>query len=226
MVTAQSLLHGAVYSLEQCSLLLRDATLLYENGSYATPLVVAAFAREELGRWRILLDLRKEVLAGKCLTVNDVKARCKDHGEKQEAGMVGLSLRFGTASGIGELLQKRMTAAIGSKERKEADQRVEEIVRQESEGTPGKRHEQRMKALYVDVLSEDQWNQPARAISQTAAYEFLVDAIGDYEVERQQGYTELPLVKSVDQELHDALAEWSDRPEMPLVVAPSYPGTN
>src|SRR4051794_29506052 len=63
-LTAQSLLRGAVYSLEQCGLLLGDAKLLYENGSYATALAVAAFAREDLGRWRILLKLRKRVLAG------------------------------------------------------------------------------------------------------------------------------------------------------------------
>jgi hypothetical protein len=45
-----------------------------------------------------------------------------------------------------------------------------------------------MKALYVDILSEEQWNQPAREISQTAAYEFLVDARNDYELQRSQRY--------------------------------------
>jgi hypothetical protein len=38
-VTAQYLLEGAAYSLERCGQLLRDANLLYQNGSYATALV-------------------------------------------------------------------------------------------------------------------------------------------------------------------------------------------
>ena len=71
-VTRESLLHGAVYSLEQCGLLLRDAKLLYETGSYATATAVALFATEERGKWRMLLDLRKRVLAGESFTAADV----------------------------------------------------------------------------------------------------------------------------------------------------------
>jgi len=66
-VTPQYLLEGAAYALEQCGLLLRDANLLYRSGSYGSAVALAAFAREELGRWRILLELRKKLLArGSC----------------------------------------------------------------------------------------------------------------------------------------------------------------
>jgi AbiV family abortive infection protein len=225
MVTAQSLLHGAVYSLEQCARLLGDAGLLYENHSYATALAVAAFAGEELGRWRMLLDLRRRVLAGESLTVEHVKKACDNHVRKQEAAMTGLTIRTRNDSGVGKLLRSRIEAPRGSVERKEADQKINKSYQKIWSRTPDERHQQRMRALYVDILSDEQWNQPARGTSQTAAYEFLVNAIGDYEVERQQGYTELPLVKSVDQELHDALVQWSDRPEQPQVVAPTYPAT-
>src|SRR5215475_183400 len=85
-VTPQYLLHGAVYALEQCGLLLRDANLLYESGSYATAIALAAFAQEELGRWKMLRDLRKEVLDGDHLTAEQVRTRCGDHVRKQEAG--------------------------------------------------------------------------------------------------------------------------------------------
>jgi AbiV family abortive infection protein len=222
MVTAQSLLHGAVYSLEQCGRLLRDARLLYENLSYATALVFASFAREELGRWTMLLALRKRVLAGASPTVEEIKDSLGDHGRKQERGMRGVVLRGNNRAGVGKLVQSYMKAPLGSKEGKEADQQIKKIGQQKSKRTPDERHRLRMNALYVDLLSEEQWNQPAREISRTTAYEFLNDAIGDYEVERQQGYTELPLVKSVDQELHDALVRWSDRPELPQVAAPSF----
>jgi AbiV family abortive infection protein len=77
--TAPYLLEGAVYALEQCGLLLRDADLLYRNRSFATAVVLAAFAREELGRWQILLKLRKEVLGGRQLSLKDVGARWGKH---------------------------------------------------------------------------------------------------------------------------------------------------
>jgi AbiV family abortive infection protein len=222
-LTVQSLLHGAVYSLEQCGLLLGDAKLLYENGSYATALAVAAFAREDLGRWKILLELRERVLAGESLAVEDVKTACDDHVRKQEAGMTSLTLRANNDSGVGKLLQSRIKAPLGSEERKEADKQVDKIDQLKSKRTPDDRHRLRMKALYVDIISEDQWNRPAREISQTAAYEFLVDASNDYELQRSQRYMDLSLVDSGDPELHDALVQWSDRPELPQVEAPSYP---
>jgi AbiV len=71
-ITPQYLLEGAVYALEQCGLLLRDANLLYRSGSYATAVALAAFAREEQGRWRILLELRREVLDGKSVMIEEI----------------------------------------------------------------------------------------------------------------------------------------------------------
>src|SRR6516162_8496916 len=78
-VTSEFLLQGAVYALEQCGLLLRDANVLYRSGSYASAVVLAAFAREELGRSTIILDLRRKVLAGDKFTLNDIQDQCDDH---------------------------------------------------------------------------------------------------------------------------------------------------
>jgi AbiV family abortive infection protein len=219
-VTAQSLLRGAFYSLEQCGRLLGDAKLLYENSSYATTLAVVAFAGEELGRWHRLRERRERVLRGERLTVEAVRAACNNHIRKQEAGVV---LREDEDPEVAKLLQKRSQASLGSKARIKGDKQVDEIVQQELEDAPRERHEERMQALYVDILSEEEWNQPAREISQTKAYKRLVDTRNGYEVQRQR-YIELLLVKSLDPELHDALAQWPDRPELPQVEAfPSYP---
>jgi AbiV family abortive infection protein len=222
-VTAQSLLHGAAYSLEQCGQLLGDAKLLYENGSYATALAVGAFAREELGRWQMLLKLRKRVLAGESLTVEDVKTAYDDHVRKQEAGMLSLTTRADNASGVGKLLQTRMKAPLGSKERQEAEKQVGKIDQLKFKRTPNDRHRLRMKALYVDILSEEEWNRPAQEVSPTEAYEFLVDALNDYGLDRSQKYLELETLKADDPELHDALVQWSDRPQPPHVEFPSFP---
>jgi AbiV family abortive infection protein len=64
-VTPRYLLEGALYALQQCGLLLRDAGLLYEKNSYASAVLLTLLARESLGQWRMLRDERHEVIAGK-----------------------------------------------------------------------------------------------------------------------------------------------------------------
>jgi AbiV family abortive infection protein len=71
----------------------------------------------------------------------------------------------------GSLLQTRMQAPLGSKERQEANKQVDKIDQLKFKRTPDDRHRLRMKALYVDVLSEEEWNRPAQEISQTEAYD-------------------------------------------------------
>src|SRR4051812_34521934 len=81
------LMRGAVFALEQCGLLLCDAHMLYGNGSYANAVALAAFAREELGRYRILRQLRQRTLGGESFTVRQIQKRCDNHVEKQKEGM-------------------------------------------------------------------------------------------------------------------------------------------
>jgi AbiV family abortive infection protein len=53
-VATRFILEGSEYALEQCGLLLRDANVLYQSGSYASAVVLTAFAREELALlWQI-----------------------------------------------------------------------------------------------------------------------------------------------------------------------------
>ena len=92
-VTAQYLLEGGAYALEQCGLLLRDANMLYRSNSYANTVVLTAFAQEELGHSIILFQLRKKLLHGENITIEDIK-KCGDkHLPKQEAGMLGATIR-------------------------------------------------------------------------------------------------------------------------------------
>jgi AbiV family abortive infection protein len=107
-VTPQYLLQGAVYALEHCGLLLRDANLLYRSRSYANAVVLAAFAQEELGRSSILFDLRQRVLAGETFTLVQIRQACEDHVTKQRAGMLSITLTAHRESGLGKLLRARM----------------------------------------------------------------------------------------------------------------------
>src|SRR5258705_12277940 len=105
-VTPQCLLQRAYYALEQCGLLLRDANILYRNGSYASAVVLTAFAREELGRSGILFDLRRRALAGQAFTIAQIREA--DHVTKQRAGMLSITVTADRESGIGKILRARM----------------------------------------------------------------------------------------------------------------------
>jgi AbiV family abortive infection protein len=221
-VSPKYLLEGAAYALEQCGLLLRDANLLYRNGSYASAVAVAAFAQEELGRWRILLDLRRKVLRGGSVTIKEIQTRCGDHVRKQEAGVMSTVMRTDKDSGLGKRLHTWASAKLGSQERKTADEEIKRLDRQKTKRAPGDRHEQRMDALYVDPVPPDGWNRPAKEISQTSAWGRLQDAGNDYAAQYQR-YTTPEIYKPDDPELYTALEKWTDRPALAPTEPPLLP---
>ena len=49
----------------------------------------------------MLLKLRKQVLDGASLSVEDVREACNDHVRKQESGMTSLTMRADNESGLG-----------------------------------------------------------------------------------------------------------------------------
>jgi AbiV family abortive infection protein len=220
-VTPEYLLKGAVYSLEQCGVLLRDAALLYRNEAYSSAVVLAAFAREALGQWKILLGLRAEVLNGKTRTIAEIKERCNDHVAKQRAGMLSVTMRADRDTGAGRLLMSRMTGQSGTEEAKRTDDALTQITRRMKGAVPTERHKQRELALYVDPiepLAVDRWNRPLTEITKSKAHDFLEDARNDYAI--QLSNHDLPLLKHFDPELCWALEQWPDRPTLPLPEGP------
>jgi AbiV family abortive infection protein len=216
-VSPQYLLEGAAYALEQCGLLLRDANLLYRSGSYASAVALAAFAREELGRWKILRDLRKKVLHGDRLIIKDIQTRCDNHVRKQEAGMLSTVLRADRDTGLDKLIRKGMTSS--SEEWRTAKEQLEELSRQKAKRGPGDRHKQRMSALYVDAVAPDRWNRPTTQISQRVAFERLQDAADDYRGPYDR-YTDPENHKPDDPDFYSALEQWSGRPTLPRPESP------
>jgi AbiV family abortive infection protein len=175
-VTSEYLLEGAAYALEQCGLLLRDANVLYRNGSSANAVVLVAFAQEELGRYRILLDLRRKVLDGDRLTIKDIQDRCKGHVRKQEASMRSFVI---TDPALGKLLDTYLNANSDSEEWKAA----KGILELDDSPIPVARHKQRLSALYVDATTPDRWNRPTSEISRMLALLCLRDAARDYSLQ-------------------------------------------
>jgi AbiV family abortive infection protein len=216
-VTSDYLLKGAVYSLEQCGALLCDADLLYRSGAYASCIVLAAFARESLGQWKILLALRQEVIGGKTFTIAEIKIR--NHVRKQKAGMLSVTMRADRNSGAGQLLMSRTTAQPGTEEWKKTDEALARIDRRMKREVPTERHEQREVALYVDPiepLSVDRWNRPSKEISKAQAWASIVDARNDYVIQFDR-YTNGARIQITEPDLFKALEQWPDRPELPIV---------
>jgi AbiV family abortive infection protein len=220
-VTPEYLLEGAAYALEQCGLLLRDANLLYRNGSYSSAVALALFAREELGRYRILLGLRKQVLRGERFTIKEIQDRCWDHVRKQEAGMMSFVLRLVTDPALAKLLDTYLNAKPDSEERKTAREQLE-LDDKRTKRIPVERHKQRMSALYVDAVAPNRWNRPTREISPTSALLYLQDARNDYSVQYDH-YTNLEIGKLADLELYTALEKWVSRPTLSPPERPELP---
>jgi AbiV family abortive infection protein len=225
-VTAQYLLEGAAYSLEQCGLLLRDANILYRSGSYSSAIALTAFAREELGRYKILLDLRSRALAGETFTTKDLQKHCDDHVAKQRAGMLSITIMTNIETGLGRILQARMQHHPQTKEWQEADAELNRIQEMLKKRTPNDRHEKRMAALYVEPISETEWNRPGEA-TQMAAYEFLQGAVNDYSLQFGQHYITGPdpMVKHINPELYSALEQWPERPALQPPEHLPYPAS-
>jgi len=225
-VTPQYLLRGAVYALEQCGLLLRDANILYRAGSYASAVVLTAFAREELGRSKILFDLRRQVLAGKDFATEKIRKLCDDHVTKQKAGMLSTVIRTDRDTGLGKVLQAKTKNHPQSNEWQEADAELKRIDETKKRRTPSDRHEKRIAALYVEPASGD-WNRPTTAVSPSSAHSFLEDAVNDYAGQYDQGYITLPdsMLRHINPELYSALEQWPERPELQPPEWPPYPAS-
>ena len=212
MITPQYLLEGTMYALEQCGILLRDAETLYNKKAYSNAIVLAAFAREELGRSRILCDLRKRVIDGESVTVEDIRKKYTDHVEKQKWGQLSTVQRASDDQGLGKLLRARHNH-LQSEEYQEDDKQLDDITSRQGKRTPDERHKLRERARYVQLNDTGtSWNRPCK-ISQDEAREFLGDAANDYRAEYdriQQGS-----IQYIDDELFHALQAWPERPELP-----------
>src|SRR5258708_17629737 len=149
-MSPEDLLKGAAYALEQCGLLLRDANILYRNGSYASAVVLTAYAREELGRSRILFNRWRQASAsGETFTLPEIREACEDHVTKQRAGMLSSTIMADRDSELGKILRAKMENNPQSPEWRQANLELERITNIKTRRTPSDRHGQRMAALYV-----------------------------------------------------------------------------
>lgn len=211
------LLEGAVYALDNCGALLRDAFTLYHRGSYASAIVITMFAREELGKYRILREEFDKVAAGGTLQPADLankKGSLFSHIEKQEQAVLSIVQRADRDSPLGKLMRARMDNPPGSPEWVKADKELAVITEAQRKEIPKKRHNRRMGALYVG-LDETQtgWIRPQEVTREEAEQE-VYHAVGDY----NNALSRLEMDPPAGKAFLEAFNAWVDRPKVLAVM--------
>jgi AbiV family abortive infection protein len=217
-VSAQFLLEGAVYALEQAGQLLHDAHLLYKNQRYGSAIVMALFSREEIGRYQLIRKLRKGMVeAGGVVTTKNIDQECDDHVKKQKLGHLGFLIKSAPGDQLWDLLMKKTNNHWESAEYQEADRRIDAILTRWNSQLPHERHELRQKALYVEPDDSGlTWNRPKEQTKEEAlkqiegtsnAYNMAIDRFTRRDDYRQE-----------DPTFYDDLQAWKDCPLMPNLL--------
>jgi AbiV family abortive infection protein len=209
-LNATQLLDGALYAIEHAGNLLHDAVALYEQGRYASAVVLAVYCREELGRFEILLEIWKQTADTGGPTVKAVREKCEDHITKLKRGQMVVTTRLGADQGR-KLLELRKTPT--SKEYLEYRSLIDATIKQKARRDPVTVHKRRIRALYVDPDDEGGWIRP-REESPSDTRELLDEIAGDYALS-------LDRLDLDDPELKEAIAVWDDYPDLPPPVSPA-----
>lgn len=180
VVTKRFLLEGAVFALENCGALLRDAVTLYDLGSFPRSVVLAMFGREELGKYRILREAFETVANGGTVSRDAVLKDCRRHDRKQSRAVLSVVQRFHNTDPLGQAFQAMNQAEHGSPAWWAARRIIDESSDNLGQQLPGARHELRMRALYVNPCDDGNgWQRPQDQTPEEARHE-VQDAISDY----------------------------------------------
>lgn len=185
IVAEATLVEGVWYAMEQAGRLLIAATREYRACDAGSAVALAMFAREELGRSRILLDLAQDVHAGAALGAKEVRRRCSNHTEKQDRGALSVVFRTSAGHPLDDALRRRFEAAFGSPEYEAAQSEIDAATTAQAMSQPANRHRDRMSGVYLDLAMDGQsWERPLD-IDAAFAREVVEDAINDYANARQ-----------------------------------------
>lgn len=200
-LTPTDLMKGVWFTLEQCGKLLLDAVLLYRADRLASAVGLTMVARDELGKYFLLLDLWVDASAGQAVDVSRLK---ENHVEKQRRAAVSATLGEGDDDERIGTFEKLKAAPWGSPE----FQRVFASL-----GDAQTRKNDRERAFYVDP-SDGGWSRPCEAFSRSRAERLLGDALNDYRGQYDP-INRMLHFKDRRPGLHEALEKWTDKPELP-----------
>jgi AbiV family abortive infection protein len=217
-VTAEVLLQGAWYSLDQCGRLLRDAVALYRAKAYPSGVALAMIGLEELGKYRLLLEEWKKVRSTeKPPTVETIQNACADHAEKQSKALLSVTFTAEGGTALDTAMRTQFSHSPGDAEYQEAEKVIQTAIASLARRAPHSRHMARMRALFVDLQeSGSDWSRPSQ-VTQGEAKKLLDDAANDYAGQRDR-FDPARLREMGDATLAEALEALKDRPELPQPV--------
>ena len=185
-VSAETLLQGSWYALEQSGRLLTSAALVYDHGDKSTAVALSMFGREELGRSGILRDLAKRVTGGEHLSPEDIRGACENHVSKQTAGALSTTLRTQAPNQLDAALRERMRVDPRSEKWQQASKTVDLATKAQRKRQPQDRDKMRESALYVDLAATGTaWLRPS-TLDSTRCLNEITDAVNDYTGERDR----------------------------------------
>jgi AbiV family abortive infection protein len=213
-VTPHFLLEGSIHALKQCGHLLESAGHLYNAGDYSSSVILAAFAREELGRFRILKDLHKRAVGnGETVSLDRLQKECEDHVNKQKWAQISVIQTVNEGEGLGKLI-KEYAKGPSSKEFTEAPEKLEAITKRQTDRIPEDRHRERMKALYVQPnTTGTTWSLPWD-YNKGEAHKFIQHAISDYAFQIDK-FKSPAILRLNAPGFAQAYEEWADKPTLP-----------
>ena len=165
VVSASTLLTGAVLALEQGGRLLEDAAILFDRSRFATAAGLALLAREEIGRHRILLDRWRRTFGGEAFTPTEITRACDDHVTKQRHGQLGVTIRADSDSQIGRCFYVATLEARVAKLRATVTTLSSDV----ESACHTNANDQRLRAFYVDLRVDGSgWSRPIPLIRSLA----------------------------------------------------------
>ena len=197
-VSEKLLLEGAWYALEHGGRLLESASTLHDADDSATAVALAMFAREDVGRSRLLRILASDVRSGTSLMPAHVRKACRDHIEKQRQAVGSSVIRTRAKTLIDSILRKKLRSPVASDEWRQADAQLKDIHRVKKKRLPIDRNRLRQRALYVDLNDAGTgWHRPVD-IDADEAHTAIEDAINDYAGERDRVLDDSEMAKAVE----------------------------
>jgi AbiV family abortive infection protein len=135
---------------------------------------------KNLGRARIIFDLRSRVVnTGAKIDIKEIETRCENHLTKQEWAQLSFTTVADNDTQIGKLLRKMITNDPQSPDFRQANADMEKFMAKKRKDAPKARHNERLKALYVEPNATG-WNRPIEQVTKESAYQSIYQAVNDY----------------------------------------------
>jgi len=162
------LAEGALRALEQAFRLADDAFLLLEKERWPTAVVLALFAREELGRYALLAEVFRDARTGKAVSASDIAKRCEDHLEKMRRGFVTTTIRVPETEAAS---WEAFFNNPGTPESKTFRERLDRMHHAKARRQHDDAHKMRLRALYIELSSSGTWVLPSDVSKEDAEVE-------------------------------------------------------